>query len=382
MLEYPMIVYDVPKWTVYEHITPSGKKYIGITGQVPKVRWQNGHGYERNPHMWAAIQKYGWNNIEHKILFSGLTKKAADIYEIEFIAVCQTTDRKYGYNMQKGGRYGLAKSCYTDTIRKRMSESRTGKRMGRDNFKSKQVVCLNTGKHYDSILQAQKDTGINPSDIRECCVGNYQFAGMINNERAKWMFEEEYELIDSDELKNKLNQLVKITNSKKVICLNNQTVFNSANDAADFYKMSFSSGITKCCTYVRNSCGTDECGENLKWMYADEFLQLSDEEKQKALSFKRTKRKLSRPTKVICLNTLEVFDTCKQAMKFTASKNGKQMMQKIAERVPYTRHPITKEPLYWDTYNHYIQLKENEKEELKNQFYTGSFLMPKKEAII
>lgn len=26
-------------WIVYEHISPSGKVYVGITSQNPKVRW-------------------------------------------------------------------------------------------------------------------------------------------------------------------------------------------------------------------------------------------------------------------------------------------------------------------------------------------------------
>lgn len=30
-------------YTVYKHTTPSGKVYIGITGQKPERRWQNGN---------------------------------------------------------------------------------------------------------------------------------------------------------------------------------------------------------------------------------------------------------------------------------------------------------------------------------------------------
>lgn len=34
-------------YTVYEHTTPSGKKYIGITGRNPIKRWgSNGIGYK------------------------------------------------------------------------------------------------------------------------------------------------------------------------------------------------------------------------------------------------------------------------------------------------------------------------------------------------
>ena len=33
-------------YTVYMHISPSGKRYIGITSVKPKYRWRNGKGYE------------------------------------------------------------------------------------------------------------------------------------------------------------------------------------------------------------------------------------------------------------------------------------------------------------------------------------------------
>lgn len=32
-------------WTVYEHISPSNKIYVGITSRNPKHRWDNGKGY-------------------------------------------------------------------------------------------------------------------------------------------------------------------------------------------------------------------------------------------------------------------------------------------------------------------------------------------------
>lgn len=50
------------------HISPSNKRYIGITSQKPEIRWANGKGYSYNKHFYRAIQKYGWDNFEHRIL--------------------------------------------------------------------------------------------------------------------------------------------------------------------------------------------------------------------------------------------------------------------------------------------------------------------------
>ena len=90
-------------YTVYIHISPSGKKYIGITGQSIDRRWGNGSGYKNCISFNRAIEKYGWNNIEHIVLYSGLSKKDAETKEIELIKKYNTTDSKYGYNIENGG---------------------------------------------------------------------------------------------------------------------------------------------------------------------------------------------------------------------------------------------------------------------------------------
>ena len=61
------------------HIFPNGKKYIGITCKSPNERWEGGTGYsaKTQPVMYNAIQKYGWENIEHKIFYQGLTYEKA-----------------------------------------------------------------------------------------------------------------------------------------------------------------------------------------------------------------------------------------------------------------------------------------------------------------
>ena len=41
--------------------------------QEPEKRWgANGCNYKSSPHFYSAIQKYGWDNFEHNILFTGL----------------------------------------------------------------------------------------------------------------------------------------------------------------------------------------------------------------------------------------------------------------------------------------------------------------------
>lgn len=96
---------------VYKHTFPNGKVYIGITSLKPEHRWNNGKGYLKKtkdnkydqPLMAYAINKYGWDNVEHEILFKGLSKKDAELKEVELISQYKSDNREFGYNLEKGG---------------------------------------------------------------------------------------------------------------------------------------------------------------------------------------------------------------------------------------------------------------------------------------
>ena len=91
------------KYTVYSHTSPSGKVYVGITKQRPTARWERGEGYKYNTHFYNAIQKYGWDNFEHRVLYTGLSKEEAEATEIRLIEKFDLTNRKHGYNRDLGG---------------------------------------------------------------------------------------------------------------------------------------------------------------------------------------------------------------------------------------------------------------------------------------
>lgn len=81
----------------------NGKRYIGITSQIPEYRWCKGKGYNYNPYFTHSINKYGWDNFEHIIVAQGLSKDEACNMEIELINKYNTTSRDSGYNMTNGG---------------------------------------------------------------------------------------------------------------------------------------------------------------------------------------------------------------------------------------------------------------------------------------
>ena len=94
---------DRRKYEVYKHTTPNGKVYIGITKQNTEKRWQAGIGYKTQTLFWRAIEKYGWDNIEHEILEVDLTEEEACKKEQYYIKLYNSTDPNHGYNVSEGG---------------------------------------------------------------------------------------------------------------------------------------------------------------------------------------------------------------------------------------------------------------------------------------
>ena len=117
-------------YTVYMHISPSGKRYIGITKHNVEKRWKR--GYAHNPYFSNAIQKYGWDNIEHIIVAENLSQDEACKMEIDLIDKYKSNQHDYGYNCSSGGECSGAgvKHIVSDETRKRLSESHMGLQSG------------------------------------------------------------------------------------------------------------------------------------------------------------------------------------------------------------------------------------------------------------
>ena len=230
------------RYTVYKHTSPNGKVYIGITSQKPEYRWRNGKKYAHNEHFTAAIQKYGWENFKHEILFEGLTREDAVRKEVELIAYHKSNRREYGYNITPGGdhyqhteesrrKIGLAGigRRHTEDTRRRMSENRRGEKsnrygkepwckgkhlseetkqklrnartgkplsmehrqklsaakIGKPAHNRKPVRCLDTGVVYPSAMAASTEVGVCFSNLAACCRGAQKTAGGLRWEYVK-----------------------------------------------------------------------------------------------------------------------------------------------------------------------------------------------------
>lgn len=148
-------------YSVYRHIAPNGKMYVGITKVKPKYRWKNGNGYRRQPYFFNAIEKYGWENFHHEVLLDGLTVKQAELAERLFIGYWDLTNHKYGYNIESGGNSGYIASA--DTRHKR-SMAMKGKHSGKNNpmygrhltKEQKQKISIANTGHVHSLETRKK----------------------------------------------------------------------------------------------------------------------------------------------------------------------------------------------------------------------------------
>lgn len=235
-------------YTVYMHISPSGKRYIGITcKKKPEYRWNDGKGYKGNEHFYRAIKKYGWDNFQHIIIAKGLSEDEAKWLEIELIREWDTTNRSKGYNITKGGE-GTKGWVPSDETRRKISEANKGKNnywYGKHHSEEtkKKMSKASKGKskseeHKKKLSEAnkgQKHTQERRKKIREACSGK-------NN-----------------------------PNSKSVICLTTNAIFYTSKEGAEYYNCT-RSHIISCCKGNRKSCGKLPDGTKLVWMYLEEFL--------------------------------------------------------------------------------------------------------------
>ena len=63
-------------YSVYQHVTPDGMYYFGQTNNI-KRRWSNNGAKYKKTSLQPYIEKYGWENIQHIVLFKDQTRENA-----------------------------------------------------------------------------------------------------------------------------------------------------------------------------------------------------------------------------------------------------------------------------------------------------------------
>lgn len=182
-------------YLVYKHTNLiNGKIYIGITSKTPEERWKNGSGYMGNKHFYSAIQKYGWNNFEHEVLYRDLTDTEAYSLEKELIAKYNSNNSNFGYNYSSGGEFVHLGVKHSEETRRKMSENHADM-SGERNPNSVKIICLDTKEIFNSIGEAGRIFGIHKCGIHNVLKHKAKSAGGLHFEYLdKYDPNKEYDL--------------------------------------------------------------------------------------------------------------------------------------------------------------------------------------------
>lgn len=230
-------------YKVYMHISPEGKKYIGMTRRPMSQRTRgNGKGYVKNKLFYSDIVKFGWDSFIHVVIKDHMSAEEAEKLEILLIEKLNTADGEHGYNLSTGGKcgasglygeknhmYGVHRSeetktkikqtkalhpqTFTDERRARVSKAikerwndpeyrrkcgstckgRTGAlhpmygKHGAEHPGSRKIINLDTLEVFDSAVEAAKATNGNHSKICMVCRGERNTSGGY-----RWAWYSEY----------------------------------------------------------------------------------------------------------------------------------------------------------------------------------------------
>lgn len=221
------------KYSIYCYTnTINGKKYIGQSKDITH-RCQPSN-YKGCTKFYNAIQKYGWENFTREILEEDLTLDEANFLEQHYISLYDTITS--GYNLKTGGL-----NCeYSETSLQKMSEHCPNKR---------KIVCLETGKIYDSAKAIEREKGFANANIIACCKNRLSTAYGCH-----WVYFEDY---------NTTHQTKTDKRKRAVICLETSQTYPSAAEASRATGIG-RSNISYCCSGKTNTAG------GYHWQYCQE----------------------------------------------------------------------------------------------------------------
>ena len=174
-------------YKVYVHINKiNGKRYYGITKQKRiKRRWENGKGYKKQPYFYSDIEKYGWDNFEHIVLFDNLTKEESKLLEQMYIALYDSSNKHNRYNTALGEGYTGLK--HTEDTKAKISKTKKGtvlnekhKQKIGESMKGKNakpIYCIELDMYFDSIKEASEFIGVHNSTLTHHLKGEQKTCG-------------------------------------------------------------------------------------------------------------------------------------------------------------------------------------------------------------
>lgn len=214
--EIKVVFREIPEkiWSVYIHIFPNNKVYVGITSKKPEERWGYlGHNYYRGHHILLAnaIKKYNWDSIKHIVLCK-TTKEKAILLEKTLIKYYKSKNLSYNITDGGEGTSGFSKTPWnlgipcSESTKLKISEANKGresfwknKKMSEETrlkisetrkarkIKGNITNAIRTSIYKNDVLIKTFNTGtevskyfnVSPAHINKCIKNNILFRGYL-----------------------------------------------------------------------------------------------------------------------------------------------------------------------------------------------------------
>lgn len=239
---------------VYRIEFPDGKSYIGATRKTPEERLAR-HIYQSkidsNRKVYQAIRLFGTDDLKIHVLFHSNEIDFNDLLEKERYFISKYNSIEEGYNTTHGGEGGklnLGKDNHfygkhhSEETKKKLSNYRKGKHLSEETKKKigssslgkhhkkesidlmkkiakdkngKKVICVTTGKTFESVTDCSEFYNVCRSDIRKICERKRATAkGLV----FSWLEDDSKPITDSRNIPIQCVETGKIFDSTKQAC--------------------------------------------------------------------------------------------------------------------------------------------------------------------
>lgn len=213
-------------YTIYRYTNKyNGKMYIGQTSKTLEERAQsNGRNYRECRHFYAAIQKYSWSAFEVDVLEVVDNVEKANEREKHYIALYNTTDDRYGYNIAIGG----DNHTMPEESRKIISEK------AKNRYLDKAANPMYNKSHTEEAKEKQRQRKLGENNPMYGSKWTDTQKERSGTRGKKLNLSDEQRLI----LSERIRLIGKTTGLRPVHCIEDDTIFDSIKDAANTYGVS------------------------------------------------------------------------------------------------------------------------------------------------
>lgn len=179
-------------------------------------------------------------------------------------------ERKRKSELFKGENNPMYGKTHSEETKRKLSETRKGKGCGEDNpfygkhhteetkkktrgknnYGAKQVICITTGKIFDTVKEGGKYYKCSPSTIIECCKNKKsKSAGCLEDgTKLVWMYLDDYKKACKKEIEEKINNsnIKHDKRAKLIFCITNKTTYHSARQCSEILGINRKI-LKKCC---------------------------------------------------------------------------------------------------------------------------------------